>query len=360
MPCAMPPWRWPSASSGLRIGPGVVDGDDPVDHRLARLDIHLDDGDVRAEREGRRTRIEVGVDPQGLPRGQIAQRDRGVGALDDDSAALDDEVVDARLQHVGRTLLGQLRQLARRLVDGDAAGLQAARAHRAAPRGIRSVSPCFTVIFSIGMSRCSLASIAQAVACPCPCGDVPVSTVTVPSGCTSTAASSLNAAPAGDLDEHRDADAELHRVATLAPGGLLGAQTGVARRLQHRVERLLVLAGVVGRPALGDQRERLGLQQVAAAHLGRVHADLGGEEVHRALDRRGGLRAPGAAVGRDRRGVRDEHPRPRLDLLDVVDAGRHHAREHRQHGAEPRVGARVLAGRRGGRPAPCRRGCRRS
>ena len=204
------------------------------------------------------------------------------------------------------------------------------------------MSPCLTVIFSIGMSRCSLASIAQAVACPWPCGEVPVSTVTVPSGCTSTAALSLNAAAAGDLDEHRDADADLHRVAALAPGGLLGPQVGVTGRVEHRVERLLVLAGVVGRAALGGERELVGAQEVAAAHLGRVHADLGGEQVHRPLDGRRGLGASGAAVGRDRRRVGDEHAGPRLHPLDVVHGGRHHAREHRQHGAEAGVGARVL------------------
>ena len=45
--------------------------------------------------------------------------------------SLHHEVVDVRLQQVGRPLLGHLHQLARRLVDGHAAGLQAARAHRA-------------------------------------------------------------------------------------------------------------------------------------------------------------------------------------------------------------------------------------
>ncbi len=56
------------------------------------------------------------------------------------------------------------------------------------PSGIRSVSPHFTVILSMGMPSSSLASMAQTVAWPCPCGEVPVKMVAVPSGCTSTVA----------------------------------------------------------------------------------------------------------------------------------------------------------------------------
>jgi hypothetical protein len=41
------------------------------------------------------------------------------------------------------------------------------------------------------MPSLSLASIAHAVSCPCPCGEVPVRIVAVPSGWTSTVAFSL-------------------------------------------------------------------------------------------------------------------------------------------------------------------------
>ena len=56
------------------------------------------------------------------------------------------------------------------------------------PSGMRSVSPHFTVILSTGMPSSSLASMAHTVAWPCPCGEVPVKMVAVPSGCTSTVA----------------------------------------------------------------------------------------------------------------------------------------------------------------------------
>ena len=56
------------------------------------------------------------------------------------------------------------------------------------PSGIRSVSPHFRVILSTPMPSTSLASMAHAVWCPWPCGDVPVKIVALPSGWTSTVA----------------------------------------------------------------------------------------------------------------------------------------------------------------------------
>jgi len=56
------------------------------------------------------------------------------------------------------------------------------------PSGIMSVSPHLSVIRSTGMPSLSLASIAHAVACPWPCGEVPVRIVALPSGWTSTVA----------------------------------------------------------------------------------------------------------------------------------------------------------------------------
>ena len=56
------------------------------------------------------------------------------------------------------------------------------------PWGIRSVSPHFTVILSTGMPSSSLASMAQTVTWPWPCGEVPVKMVALPSGWTSTVA----------------------------------------------------------------------------------------------------------------------------------------------------------------------------
>ena len=62
--------------------------------------------------------------------------------------------------------------------------------------GIASVSPCTTVIDSIGMPSSFWTSIAQAVWCPCPCAELPVNTVAAPVSSTTTRAVSPPMSPA--------------------------------------------------------------------------------------------------------------------------------------------------------------------
>ena len=120
---------------------------------------------------------------------------------------------------------------------------------------------------------------------------------------------------------------------------LLGAQLGVAGRLQHGVERLLVLAGVVVRAGRRGERELVGRDEVHAADLGRVHADLVGGDVDHALDELRRLRPPGAAVGTDGRVVRQDAGGLEPHVGDLVHADRHHLGERRQDRAETRVRA---------------------
>ena len=113
------------------------------------------------------------------------------------------------------------------------------------------------------------------------------------------------------------------------PLRLLGAELGVAGGLQDPVERAGVVADVVG---LADHRRvRLGerLDQVDPSNLGGVLADLQGEQVHRPLDRRRGLRPPGAAVGDGWRGVGHDGRRAALDVRDRVHARRHRSGHER-------------------------------
>ena len=58
------------------------------------------------------------------------------------------------------------------------------------PLRISSVSPCSTVIRSIGTPVRSDTIIAHVVTWPCPYGVVPVRTIRLPSGCSSTAPNS--------------------------------------------------------------------------------------------------------------------------------------------------------------------------
>ena len=103
---------------------------------------------------------------------------------------------------------------------------------------------------------------------------------------------------AGDLDVHADADAEQLGVARLAAACLLGAEVGVAGGFERLVERAFVVADVVGLTDRGRVRFEELRDQVDAAHLGGIHADLGGEHVHRPLGRGGGLGSTGTSVRR--------------------------------------------------------------
>ena len=110
-------------------------------------------------------------------------------------------------------------------------------------------------------------------------------------------------ATAGDLDVDRHADAELHAVVAGAALGLLGEQRRVVGDAQRFVERELVVAAVVVGAHERGVRELVGLDEVLAPQLGGVHAQLVGGHVDDALEERGRLGSPGAAVRAHRRGV---------------------------------------------------------
>ncbi len=123
---------------------------------------------------------------------------------------------------------------------------------------------------------------------------------------------------AADLDVGRQADAE--ELAARLGFGLPGRHVLVADGRQRLVHRRLVIARVdedllavdggpePGRVVIG---ELVGRDEVPAPDLGRVHPDLGGEQVHRPLDDVGRLRPAGAAIGVDegRVGVDARSPR---------------------------------------------------
>ena len=137
-----------------------------------------------------------------------------------------------------------------------------------------------------------------------------------------------------------DADAELDGILCVAATLLLGTQFGVPRRLQRRVERLLVFAGVVRGTGVRRQRERAGLNEVSATDLGRVHADLVSSHIEDSLDQLRGFGPARSAVGADRRVVRHHGAGDELDLVDRVHTDGHHLREHRKDRTDDRVGTR--------------------
>src|SRR5438132_886311 len=72
---------------------------------------------------------------------------------------------------------------------------------------------------------------------------------------------------------------------------------------KRAVERGCVIAAVVGDPAYGVERERVGWNEVLASDLRGVHTDLVGEPVHDPFDQQRGLGPARAPVRVDRGGV---------------------------------------------------------
>ncbi|CAB4882202.1 unannotated protein [freshwater metagenome] len=145
----------------------------------------------------------------------------------------------------------------------------------------------------------------------------------------------------GDLDVRRNADTEdldgTARDATL----LLGAQTLVVRELQRGVEGLLVVTRVVVGTGDGGVRELRGLNEVLAADLGGIDTRHVCCDVQNALEHLRGLGATGAAIRHGWGGVGDHRLGIEVDLRDVVHTLAEHLGEHREHGADHRVGAAV-------------------
>ena len=107
----------------------------------------------------------------------------------------------------------------------------------------------------------------------------------------------------GDLHVGAEPDAQLSKVTGRAASLLFGPQARIVGGRECAVEGHLVVPGVVDGPGAVGVGEGVGAGKVCPAYLGRVHADLGGEQVDGPFDRRGGLGPARTAVGADRGGV---------------------------------------------------------
>ena len=334
---------------GVEHRPGVVHRDVPDVPDLAGLGVHLHHGHVRAEWERGPVALELDVGhqpvPAGLPRdlGPAQCGLRVAAHLPAAGAGVQIQVVLGGLEHPGRDAASLVLDLARGLVHGRPAELQR-------PRGERADADRDQVGVAVD-HRHLVHRDAQFVLHEHGPRGVVALAVRGTAGVDGRGAVVVDGEAGGlprlrvnggDLDVGREPDADLDRVIAFPPLGLLRAQAVITGRLQHRGERVGVPAGVVFGAAGRRERELVRRHDVQPAHLGRVHPDFGGEQVDGALDGRRGLRPAGAAIGGDRRGVGDGHPEGGLHPGDVVDAGRHQAREGGQEPAHPRVGATVL------------------
>ena len=160
---------------------------------------------------------------------------------------------------------------------------------------------------------------ANVVSWPWPCVWTPIRARTLPVGWTRIShesnilrprmSKSCDGPGADDLGEAADADA--HQLAAGALLGLLLAQPGVVDHVHRLLERRRVVARVVLPAGRRLVRELLGLDEVLHPELGRVLADLVGEDVDHPLDRVDGLGHPERAAVGDAAG--------RLVRVDAVD-----------------------------------------
>ena len=303
----MPPWSWPSTSSGLRMRAGVVDGDDaaraatwPVSVSTSTTATWAPNGNVGApglksssiasSPGGRRRRARRRARPTTWPTAgvpatwkrprSVVEHDVGGGRPRAASAA---SSLPARRPRSAALVTAAPPCCSERepscRAARDEVGVAVTTVDRR-PSGCRAVA-----------RRASTTRSAW----PWPCGEVPVCTVAPPSAVTSTSPYSRLGDAVRDLDVDAQADAELARVAAPRGGAACSARSVVRSPAASsaRSSALLVVAAVVARRrwrvVYGNASAR---DQVPAAHLGRVHADLGGEQVDRALDRRRRLGRP--------------------------------------------------------------------
>ena len=155
------------------------------------------------------------------------------------------------------------------------------------------------------------------------------------------------------IDPHRQTDPEETIVVTGPTGGLLGAPRVVADARHRSVEAGAVVRGVVGDPGRAAVGERL--DEVAAAQVDRVDAELDGSEIDEAFEQGARLGPSGAAVGAHRRGVGQDGARPAAGALETVRTGEHRERcvgdERAHHRVRPGVAEHV-------RPDPAERAVR--
>ena len=140
---------------------------------------------------------------------------------------------------------------------------------------------------------------------------------------------------AADFDIHREPEAD--EPAFLARLVALGFQRVPVRRLQRRVERLVVVTRVVDRAHLRLIRELVRLDEVPPPQLGRIHLQLAREHVHRALDEVGRFGTAGAAIGVGRRLVGEDLGQRRANRRDVVGPVRHQHRQRRDRRRQQHV-----------------------
>src|SRR5690242_15977121 len=147
---------------------------------------------------------------------------------------------------------------------------------------------------------------------------------------------------ADGADFHVGGHANAVVLALLASGGLAGTQLVIGGKLQGALQALLVVGGVVGEVGGSGVGKFLGLGEILAAELGRVHVELAGGAIHEALNVISRLGTSGAAVGVSGHLVGEDAYNFAVEGGNLVAAGQHERGELRDEGREQLVvGAHV-------------------
>ncbi|CAB4899311.1 unannotated protein [freshwater metagenome] len=330
---------------------GIVDADEATHAHIACLGVDVDHGDLRPEGERRTVWHEVDfLRKCGRCPGR-GSRELGPGTALRGSAcdvegtrtAVEHDVVDVRLEQIG----GETTRSIDERLGGD---LHCRTTDLQRPRSAGATTARDEVGVAVDEPNVFHRDAGEVARDHRPRGGVAL-TVRRRSGAHRCRTIGMHfdrpeLAPAHgvrDLDVGRDADAHEHVVVVCSTRRLLGAQFGVARRIERDVEGRLVCTDVVVRAGGRLVGELLGTDEAAASHLDRVDARLGGEQLDHALDCRRGLGTTRTPERADRCGVREDRLRRVLDLREVVAARCHGARHHGHQRTEVRrVAAAVL------------------
>ena len=126
------------------------------------------------------------------------------------------------------------------------------------------------------------------------------------------------------------------------PAILIGAEVLDAQGVEDGVEGVGIGTAVVHLTRRCGERKHLGVDEVSAAQLGGIHADLDRVPIHDPFDPMGGLRATRPPVRPHRNGGGYPGFGRELEFRYVVRTSGHHLAEHRKEGTDPRMGTRVL------------------
>ena len=311
------------------------------------LDIHVDDGDVGAERErgagiGAHTLGGQGAVVGACTGGELAPADRPLRRAEHPEPTVDRalQIDGIHLEGSGRERAGSVHDLAGAREQDRPARLQRPRSPRPLPAlHERRVGMDDTDV-GVGDREHATDELRERGLVPLPerrgahvgrRGAV---------GLDVDARELLRGEP-GDLDVGGEPDAHRGPVAARAPFRLLGTERGIVGQLERAIEGHLVVPRVVFGPRRRPEREGVGRDQVPPPELRRVHPELDGQQIDGALDRRRRLGPARPSVRAERGHVRHHRPAAERDRVDRVDAGDHLGGGLAHERPELRVGADV-------------------